>query len=118
MATARFTGGVAYQAGQDESSLHVGDFRGDGRLDLVVENPTQNTVTVFLGNGDGTFAAARSINVGNSPEAIVLGDFNGDGKLDIAAVTDSSSGTAVSVLPGNGDGTFQLEGGNRMRTGV
>jgi|GEM_PF-3471134 len=99
---------VSYPAGQ-ASSLEVGDFRGDGRLDLAFANPNQNTVSILPGNGDGTFAPPRLINVGFRPENIALGDFNGDGKLDIAAISvpTSSGGATVSVLLGNGDGTFQ-----------
>jgi len=99
-----FQAPVDYAAGTDAGSLQAGDFRGNGRLDLVVANATQNTVSVLFNNGDGTFAPPKAFNVGSSPEEVVVGDFNGDGKLDIAAV---SFPTTVSVLLGNGDGTFQ-----------
>jgi hypothetical protein len=87
----------------------AGDFNGDGKLDLAVANvSTDGTVTggvsIFLGNGDGTFGAATSVKVGSAPFSIVAGDFNRDGKLDLA-VSNSGDGT-VTILLGNGDGTF------------
>ncbi len=63
------------------------------------------TVSILLGNGDGTFQPPASYTVGDSPVAIAAGDFGGDGRLDLA-VANSDSGN-VSVLMGNGDGTFR-----------
>jgi hypothetical protein len=92
--------------GTAPQAITVGDFNGDGKLDLAVANNYGNTVNVFLGNGDGTFALNSSLAVGTALQAIAAGDFNGDGKLDLA-VTDANSNT-VSILLGNGDGTFNL----------
>jgi len=88
-------------------SVAVGDFDRDGVQDIATANSTANNVTIFLGNDDGTFAALTNFSVGNQPVAIKLGDFNGDGKQDIAVANSnaSPSGT-VSILLGNGDGTF------------
>ncbi len=83
----------------------AGDFTGDGRLDLAVANSGDNTVSVLLGNGDGTFQPQVTYAVGWRPDAIVAGDFTGDGHLDLAVA--NSSDNTVSVLLGNGDGTFQ-----------
>jgi hypothetical protein len=85
-------------------AIVTADFNGDGNLDLAVLNGGSNTLTVLLGNGDGTFTAAASPATGNNPSAIAVGDFNGDGKADLA-VTDSASNT-VTILLSNGDGTF------------
>jgi hypothetical protein len=82
-------------------SVAVADVNGDGRPDLVVANPDTNTVSVLLGNGDGTFAPPRAVTGGSS---VAVVDVNGDGKPDLV-VTNFYVGT-VSVLPGNGDGTF------------
>ena len=92
-------------AGYDRDGIVAGDFTGDGHLDLAVANSGSNTVSVLLGNGDGTFQPQVTYAVGQAPQAIVAGDFTGDGHLDLA-VADSGSNT-VSVLLGNGDGTFQ-----------
>jgi uncharacterized repeat protein (TIGR01451 family) len=91
------TGGPTYVA--------VGDFNGDGKLDLVTANSNNATISVLLGNGDGTFQKSVAYTVGSTPVRIAIGDFNGDGKPDLV-VTNSGSST-VSVLLGNGDGTFQ-----------
>src|SRR5215467_14580046 len=80
------------------------DFNGDGRLDLAVSNYGDNSLSVLLGNGDGTFQAPQTTPVGTNPAQVVVGDFNGDGKPDLA-VSSVANGT-VSVLLGKGDGTF------------
>ncbi|HYK39522.1 MAG TPA: FG-GAP-like repeat-containing protein, partial [Candidatus Eremiobacteraceae bacterium] len=74
--------------------------------DLVIANANSNTVTVLLGNGDGTFAEAPGspFTVGAQPRSVVIADFNGDGKLDFA-VADSGDNT-IATFQGNGDGTF------------
>ncbi len=76
----------------------IADFNGDGKLDLAVGMPT---LSVLLGNGDGTFQNANQ--VGLTGGSVVSGDFNGDGKADVVLTT----GSAVSIFLGNGDGTFQ-----------
>ncbi len=83
----------------------TGDFNGDGRADLVVVNQNSNTVSVLLGNGDGTFKPKTDYAVGATSTSVAVGDFNGDGKLDVA--TANFGGKSVSVLLGNGDGTFK-----------
>jgi len=93
----------------------TGDFNGDGKLDLAAVNLTLNTVSVLLGNGDGTFQLPVQYPVGWQPSVVVVGDFNGDGKLDLAVSSFSATASAcsnqcqsiVSILLGNGDGTFQ-----------
>jgi hypothetical protein len=87
------------------SSLAVGDFNGDGKLDVVVVGGGPSQAYVLLGNGDGTFGPAAGFGSLNQTYGVAVGDFNGDGKLDVAW-TDSGS-SSVAVLFGNGDGTFQ-----------
>jgi hypothetical protein len=99
-----------FETGSGPSSVAVGDFNGDGRLDLVVANIGSNTVSVLLGNGDGTFRNAQNFGTGFSPGSVAVGDFDGDGRLDLAvAYAGRYPGFVggVSVLLGNGDGTFQ-----------
>src|SRR4051794_37988875 len=81
--------------GTNPYSVISGDFNGDGRADLATANSGSNTVSVALGNGDGTFAAAISVAVGKSPQSIFTGDFNGDGRADLA--TANSGSNTVSV---------------------
>jgi Bacterial Ig-like domain (group 3)/FG-GAP-like repeat len=85
------------------------DLNGDGKPDMVVCNNGDGTVGVLLGNGDGTFQPALAYSVGSQPFDVAVGDFNGDGKPDLAVTDSGASGTSkqVSVLLGNGDGTFQ-----------
>jgi Bacterial Ig-like domain (group 3)/FG-GAP-like repeat len=87
--------------------LTAADLNGDGNGDLVVTNSsltTNGSVSVLLGNPDGTFKTAVSYpTAGAGAIAAVIDDVNGDGKLDIVSVSDTQQ---ISVLLGNGDGTF------------
>lgn len=94
---------------QDVSNPLTADFNGDGKEDLVVTNYNASNVSVLLGNGDGTFQTAKNVTLELlRPVSMTAADFNGDGKADLAVGEDSSSSdVGVSVLLGNGDGTFQ-----------
>jgi hypothetical protein len=85
-------------------SVAVGDFAHNGKLDLAVVNPGDNTVSVLLGNGDGTFQNRVDLPVGAAPVSVAAADL-GNGQVDLVVADHDSS--AVSVLLGNGDGTFQ-----------
>lgn len=96
--------------GSSPQAVAVGKLDANNNDDIVVSNTTGNTVSVLLGNGDGTFATQVPYNTGAYPYAVILDDFNNDGKLDIVAVNrgDFPVGS-VSLLLGNGDGTFQTQ---------
>ena len=81
----------------------MGDFDGDGMLDLAVANQNSADVSVLLGNGDGSFQPARDYAAGGNPGSVAVGDFDGDGFPDLAVANGG-----VRVLRGNGDGSFQL----------
>jgi hypothetical protein len=99
------SGATASKPSGDASTLAVGDFNRDGNLDVVALNSSDNTVSVMMGNGNGTFQPLVRYSVGTYPEEVVVADFNGDGYLDIAVANSSDS--TVSILLGNGDGTFR-----------
>jgi hypothetical protein len=89
-----------------KQTMRAADFNADGKLDLAVVNNVDSTVSVLLGNGDGTLKAAANFAVPSSG-LIFAADMNRDGKLDLIVGTNSGSVGAVSILLGNGDGTFQ-----------
>ena len=101
---------MAAHTGAAPVAVATADFNGDGTPDLVTANPTGNSVSVLLGNGDGTFTAAGTpVPVGGSPSGsqpvgVVVGDFNGDGRADVA--TADFGDHTVTVLLGLGDGRF------------
>src|SRR5215469_13626756 len=88
-----------FPTGSNPAAIAVGDFNGDGKADLVVVNSSANTVSVLLGNGDGTFSAKNDFATGTTPVGVAVGDLNGDGKLDIA--TANANSNSISVLLGN-----------------
>jgi hypothetical protein len=101
-----------FSAGSLPSGVAVGDFNGDGITDLAVANlggfevgSGQGSVSIMLGNGDGSFRATADYRLGLSCVSVAVADFNGDRISDLV-VCNWGSGT-VSILLGNGDGTFQ-----------
>jgi hypothetical protein len=85
--------------------IAAGDLDHDGDPDLAVTNWADNTVSILINDGSGTFAPPTDYIVGDSPYAIVAADLDGDGDLDLA-VTNLTAFDAVSILLNNGDATF------------
>jgi tetratricopeptide (TPR) repeat protein len=103
-------------SGSSPTSIAVADFNKDGIPDLAVVNKDANTVSIFLGNGDGTFKATSTIVTGSTPTSIVAEAFNpSNPTLFDLAVTNSADNT-LEIFIGNGDGTFQK--GVTYATGV
>ena len=123
-----FQPALNYNSGVEAQSLAIADVNGDGRPDLLVAGCSSvngdggcanGAVSVLLANGDGTFqpAVIYGSGGGGSAEALAIADVNGDGRPDLLVADFCSSvdsdgnctnnNGAVSVLLGNGDGTFQ-----------
>jgi len=99
-----FGAATSYPVGASPSGITLGDFNGDGKVDIAVANSGSSNVSLLLANGDGTFQPAVNVSAGQIPWALVATDLNGDGRLDLAAADQAGS---VVVLLGRGDGTFQ-----------
>jgi hypothetical protein len=111
--------GVSYNTSDtvyDACSLTAGDLTGDGKDEIVNANCNDNTLTVYVNNGDGTFqtgvyyADALSAPSGTTadlyPEGVAIADVNGDGKADI--ISSNADGGDATILLGNGDGTVSV----------
>jgi hypothetical protein len=84
--------------------MAIGDFNGDGKLDVAVagySSSTQGVLQILLSKGDGTFSVGQRINLSTTPDSIATSDFNGDGKLDLAIAMDK-----IYFYRGAGNGTF------------
>src|SRR5262245_8432038 len=110
-----YSSGPTFRSGGTHpKGIVMADFNGDGKLDVAISNFDQNTIAVFLNNGEGIFAppitvpiitpvnlnASLGLNVGS----LAVGDFNEDGKPDLVVSTIAGSQASI-VLLGNGDGT-------------
>ena len=93
--------------GSMPTSVTTADFNSDGKPDLAVTNGSSNTVSVFVNNGDGTFANKVDYAAGKDAISVTAADFNGDNKPDLAVANyNGGYSSTVSVLINNGDGTF------------
>jgi FG-GAP-like repeat len=104
---------IAYQGTKPHNhGLALNDLNSDGNLDITTSNQDDNSVSVLLGNGRGSFAPASAspFAVGRAPYPHAIGDVNNDGNLDI--VTPNVGSNNVTVLLGNGKGSFTAAAGS------
>ena len=103
-----FQTAVSYPVGPKSGldNVVVADFNGDGKPDLAVSVAGNESISIFLGNGDGTFQTATTIPSMWGAQWIAAGDFNGDGKVDLAVLTL----LGIQIFLGKGDGTFTAPG--------
>jgi hypothetical protein len=88
-------------------TFYVNDFNKDGKLDIAFANAS-GQIGIMLGNGDGTFQPAVYYTVGELTYfTFAVGDFNSDGRADLLVQQSALGNTSLSILLGNGDGTFR-----------
>jgi hypothetical protein len=113
-----FTTGATYTLGNSGApatnsaqALATADINHDGRPDLIALNDNDETVSVLIGKGDGTFRTPVTSSVTSGPTFtplnVTTGDMNGDGRPDLVISGNGPNGSYVSVMLGNGNGTFQ-----------
>jgi len=112
--------GSPITVGQQPSAIVIGDFNADGNQDFVVTNFTNNTFSLFLGNGDGTFKSAANSpfalpSAVAGPIAMTAADFNSDGHLDLAIVNQTTNNVSIleSNVDSNGNVTFTQATGSQ-----
>ena len=106
-----YTTGVILIPGMAPSSIAMGDLDNDDNEDLVVVGEGSNILDIYLGNGDGTFGASLGLPIGLGvvPTSVALGDLDGDDYLDVTVANLTLGFNRVTVMLGNGDGSFTLD---------
>ena len=110
-----FQSPVSYDSGLNSSSVLITDLNQDGNPDLALSTTNSDGLNILLGNGDGSFRYDGQFTAGDGSTGIAAADFNSDGRVDLAVVNNGIGTTFnsnispgnVSLLFGNGDGTFQ-----------
>src|SRR5438132_5406623 len=95
LAAGLFQPAVNYGVGTNPAFVAAADFNGDGKPDLAVTNYGSNTVSILLGNGDGTFPAPVNFGAATNPRSVAVGDFNGDAKRDLAVLNQGPNNVSI-----------------------
>jgi hypothetical protein len=103
--TVQFNGAKAYPVGNTPNAVLAVDLNGDGELDIAVANQS-GTLSILLGNGDGSFQTANTFIAGTQISSVVAADLNGDTSPDLIISDSTLTSTQVGVLLNNGNATF------------
>jgi hypothetical protein len=120
---------ITIPVGTNPTSLALADFDRDGKTDIAVTNLVDNTVSILINQstpGNIRFKPAVIYSVGTYPAGVVVGDFNHDGKFDLAVASSgdffasdaASKNSTLSILLGNGDGTFAPATTHKLWNGI
>ncbi len=96
---------ASYKVGKNPTAIITLDLNQDSITDLITTNIASNTISILLGNGDGTFREQIQLHVCQEPRALAMGDFNEDGHSDVALAC--SGGDEIALLLGHGNGRFE-----------
>jgi len=102
-----FLDGPIYEHGDTPTSIAAADLNGDGKIDLATSNggPMSSAVSIWLGNGDGTFRQGEDYRTGKRPLGVFFADLNNDSKVDLLVINGEMD--TFTIFLGNGNGTFQ-----------
>ncbi|HEY7532185.1 MAG TPA: VCBS repeat-containing protein [Nitrospiraceae bacterium] len=96
---------ASYKVGKNPTTVNPLDLNQDGITDLVTTNMGSNTISILLGNGDGTFHDQHQLHVCKEPRSMVVGFFNGDAYPDVVLACSGSD--EIAVLFGRSDGKLE-----------
>ena len=104
---------TTHAAGDACFAVCTGDFNNDGHFDIAAANNNETYVSIFMNNGDGSFAAQTTVPCDTMGEAIICADFNGDLWLDLAVAHHRDApGNNLSILLNDGAGNFSVSSTN------